>query len=157
MKYIWGSPKACTPMSKPNPAELNALAMAALRSTPAQPTSRVPPPPPPPPSPTTLGLGALMGWDKPTFTRAWFNNQQVRLDGVKFDHCRFDGCTLLVSTADIEIYQSKFENCRVAVLDPASRIAALALHEFSPGMLPPSLQHLGPLRHPDGAITIAPK
>lgn len=123
------------------------------------------PPPPPgvgvgptlPPAPSVRRLNQLLTSEKPTYTRAWFHNQAVYLDGIKFDTCRFDNCTLYAATADIEIRNSILNNCQVLMADPATRIAALALHQFDPAHLAPHLHMLAPTRNADGSITIGPK
>jgi len=67
-------------------------------------------PPPPPPSQGLLGL-----LRRPEVNGLYYNGQKIVLDGYRFIGCRFDNCTLEVSSLNFDLIR--------CVIDPSTVIS----------------------------------
>lgn len=107
-------------------------------------------PPPPPPSNTLASLFA-----RPIVTGLYYNRQKVVLDGYTFTGCRFDNCTLEVSTLNFDLIR--------CVIDPSTVItygeSLLKVIQLFNGRYPWAYEHFPaffvPIRNDDGSITIS--
>lgn len=97
------------------------------------------------------GLAALL--QKPTLNSIWYNNKEVKLDGYKFSGCRFDNCTLILTSSNFEL-----ENC---FIDESTRVQfggqivnAIKLFNSRSDWAYSNMPFFAPVKNVDGTITI---
>lgn len=108
-------------------------------------------------NPSAPTLADLLSGNRPEARGLYFNGKNIKLDGYRFVGCRFDGCTLEITSTNFEIIE--------CVLDPSTRIiygnTVLKIiqlfnsrQEWSYGIFPPGFV---PQKNPNGSITISDK
>lgn len=86
----------------------------------------------------------------------WFDTKRIVLDGYSFNSCRFDNCTLVVSSSNFDITNCLIdERCVVEYGNEITKIIQLfnsrweqAYHRWASPFVP--------IRNPNGSITITP-
>ena len=101
-----------------------------------------------------LGLSSLRDLvQTPPVKEVWFNGKSVTLDGFIFQGCRFDNCTLYVSSMNFEMHRCFLDNSNtIYYLGETAKLIRL----FN-GRYPWAYEHIpmfAPVRHEDGTITI---
>ncbi len=83
----------------------------------------------------------------------YYNGQEVKVDGYKFIRCRFDNCTLLVTSTNFAM-----EEC---IIDPGCSIMygthlvkVLQLFTSRYEWLAEQVPGLAPRKNPDGTVSI---
>jgi hypothetical protein len=103
--------------------------------------------PPPPPN----ALAQLFG--RPVVQGLYYNGKQVALDGYQFVGCRFDNCTLLVSSSNFELINCVIDEATVIQYGPEPMKIVHLFNSRSDWMYA-SAPALAPRRNADGTITI---
>lgn len=101
---------------------------------------------------SVLGSADLFG--KRKVVNLYFLNKKIVLDGYSFEGCRFDRCTLVVTTTNFDITNCIIDaSCKIEYGSHVTKIIQLfnsvhpkAYEFFAPPFVP--------LRNPDGTITI---
>ncbi len=99
-----------------------------------------------------LGSADLFG--KRKVVNLYFLNKKIVLDGYSFEGCRFDRCTLVVTTTNFDITNCVIDaSCTIEYGSHVTKVIQLfnsahpkAYEFFAPPFVP--------LRNPDGTITI---
>lgn len=97
------------------------------------------------------GLLALL--NKPEVSGVWYNAKEVKLDGYKFNSCRFDKCTLIVTSTNFEL-----NNCYISE-DTTIRFGSeitkpIRLFNHRDQAVYKSLPFFAPTLNADGTITV---
>lgn len=108
----------------------------------------------PPPPLGGLGL-ALLGLGRPELNSVYYNSKVVSLDGYRFVGCRFDNCTLQVSSLNFEIVQCVLDpSTRIEYSESAARVIRLFLGRYD-WAYTTFHEFFVPKRNSDGTITIS--
>ena len=89
----------------------------------------------------------------PVLTNLWYHNQEVKIDGYNFVHCRFDNCRLLVSGTHFSLQRCHIDpQSVVSYMGTTIRIVKLfsARWEWAYQNAP----QFAPTRHEDGTFSI---
>lgn len=97
-----------------------------------------------------LGLADLY---KPEVKSAWFNNQQVKLDGYRFIGCRFDNCQLFVESTDFELIGCLIDDRTIINYGPQILKVVQLFNSRIPWIYA-NMPFFAPRRNADGTITI---
>ncbi|EOI6422902.1 hypothetical protein ACMU90_003460, partial [Vibrio cholerae] len=97
------------------------------------------------------GLMALL--EKPIINSVWYNRKEVKLDGYKFVGCRFDGCTIVVTSANFEL-----ENCYIddetVIKYGGDVVKTIKLYNCRNEYVIKNMPFFAPVKNDDGTITI---
>ncbi|WP_415760281.1 hypothetical protein [Pseudomonas sp. LT1P18] len=94
-------------------------------------------PPPPPPSPYVNGL--------------WYNGKTIKIDGWVFESCRFDNCTLIVTTPHFSLINCYLDITNT-IMYQGSILSIIKLYNLrSTAAVPPDFSAI---RNPDGTVTV---
>lgn len=109
--------------------------------------------PPPPKENAYLGaLSALLL--KPEVKNLWYNGSEVKLDGYKFVSCRFDHCTLVITSPNFELHSCFISDDTVVRF--GSEIAKpIRLFNLRHNLVYDSMPFFAPIKNADGTITVA--
>jgi hypothetical protein len=104
--------------------------------------------------PADLAARGIVGqFQKLEARNLWFNAQAVSLDGYRFIGCRFDNCTLTVTTTNIELINCHIsENCRILWGGEPLKVIQLFCKDFP--WIRESMPNFAAKQNPDGTITI---
>ena len=90
---------------------------------------------------------------RPEIKDVWFNAKEVKLDGFLFVGCRFDNCTLILSSTNFEI-----ENCYIDASTKISYageiIKPIQLFNSRYDWVYQNAPYFAPTKNADGTITI---
>ncbi|WP_149543126.1 hypothetical protein [Serratia marcescens] len=105
-------------------------------------------------TPTGLSSGLGLGvYKMPEMKNAWYNNQDIIIDGWTFISCRFDNCRLYVSTGNF-----KFESCFIddstVVHFQNNALSIIQLLNRSNAWVRENYPVFAPSLNPDGTITV---
>ena len=90
---------------------------------------------------------------KPEVKHAWFNNKEVKLDGYKFEFCRFDNCKLIVTSINFELEHCHIDNS--TIIEYGSEIVKIVrLFNSRYEWIYQKMPFFAPVRNNDGTITI---
>lgn len=104
---------------------------------------------PPPPPPNTLpGLIA-----RPEVQGLYYNGQTLALDGYRFVRCRFDNCTLYVSSTNFDLIHCVIDSS-TSVVYGSSVIKAIQLFNSRHSWAYQQMPEFAPKVNADGTITI---
>lgn len=100
-----------------------------------------------------MGLSALSLFHYPVITDIWYQNREVKLDGYRFVHCRFDNCRLIVSGNHFKLERCLIDpKTTINYMGDTNRIIKLFLARWDWAYQ--NLQGFVPTRHDDDTITI---
>lgn len=103
------------------------------------------------------GINALAGlanlWTIPEITGAWYNGKEVKLDGFKFVNCRFDNCTLTLSSNNIELDHCIIDDDSI-ILYSGDVLKPLRLWNRNTKWIYDNVPTFAPTKNDDGTITI---
>ena len=89
----------------------------------------------------------------PEVKDVWFQNQEVKLDGYRFVHCRFDSCQLSVSGTDFILERCFIDSqTTIQYLGSTIRIIKLFLGRWKWAYQ--NMRGFVPTRHDDGTLSI---
>ncbi|MBH3366952.1 hypothetical protein I5R92_06610 [Pseudomonas carnis] len=98
------------------------------------------PPPPPPPIPAPPAVKGL-----------WYNEKIIKLDGWRFESCRFDKCRLIIETPNFSLVDCYLDSTNFIVVSGklVNALQFMALgNEFDDS------PEYHPIRNPNGTVTI---
>jgi len=65
----------------------------------------------------------------PVIRSRWFKNETLRIDGYRFERCRFDSCNLVTEMASFAFKDSVIgPDCGLYFTGPALKVARLLMH-----------------------------
>lgn len=91
--------------------------------------------------------------DRPEVSGAWFNGKSVKLDGFRFVGCRFDNCTLTISSVNFEI-ESCFIDGSSQIRYAGEVVKPIRLFNSRYDWVYEHMPFFAPTKNPDGTITI---
>ncbi|MES2400198.1 MAG: hypothetical protein V4573_09445 [Pseudomonadota bacterium] len=98
-------------------------------------------------------LLAQMLAKKPEITSAWYNNQEVTLDGYTFKGCRFDNCKLRVYSSNFVLDKCHIgEDCMIFFGN--DQIKVIQLFNLRNQWIAKDFPNFAPLQHADKTISI---
>lgn len=120
--------------------------------------------PEPSPAPRKPGLGLRLGalappapppalGDPLQVRSVYYKGKQVRLDGYRFEDCRFDHCTLLVHSTNF-VLDRCIVDADCVIQYGGSLVKVIQLFTSRYDWLAERLPGLAPTRHADGTISI---
>ena len=96
-------------------------------------------------------LAALL--QRPEVRGTWYNRKVVKLDGYRFVSCRFDNCTLEVSSTNFELERCYIDSTTV-VRYSGDIVKPIRLFNRVYDWIYQQIPYFAPVRHEDGTITI---
>lgn len=107
--------------------------------------------PVPPPPNTLAGLTALFG--HPVINGLWYHKKEVHLDGYKFQYCRFDECTLIVSTTNFQLDHC-IVDAQTKILFGPIAAKPIRLYHLRHDWAYQQAPYFAPVRNEDGTISL---
>lgn len=99
-----------------------------------------------------LGLLSTLG-QRPRVNGAWYHNQEITIDGYTFVGCRFDNCTLRLSSTNFE-FESCFIDGSTQIVYAGEIIKPIRLFNSRYQWVSEHMPYFAPVRNADGTITI---
>jgi len=62
-----------------------------------------------------------------------FHNEEVNIDGMHFEKCKFNKCTIVVSGGRFNLVSNHFQDCRLSLKGEAANVGML-IHLFQKGV-----------------------
>ncbi|MBM1143633.1 hypothetical protein GN155_007580 [Alcanivorax sp. ZXX171] len=91
--------------------------------------------------------------NRPEVKGAWFNGKKIKLDGYRFIGCRFDNCTLTLSSTNFEIEDCFIDNS--SLIEYAGEIVKpIKLFNSRYDWVYQNMPFFAPTKNSDGTITI---
>lgn len=101
------------------------------------------------------GLSSLAAlYAKPELKDTWFNGKEVKLDGFRFVNCRFDNCSLTISSNNIELINCLIDD-KSTIYFEGDVINPIKLFNRKWDLVYETAPLFAPVRNADGTITIA--
>lgn len=98
-----------------------------------------------------LGLPGLL--ETPTVEGAWYNGQEIKIDGFKFIKCRFDNCRLIVSSTNISLVNCYIDD-KTLIIYSGEILKIIRLYNKDNDYLKIHVPGYVPEQNEDGTITI---
>ena len=100
------------------------------------------------------GLSSLRNLVQNTqVTEVWFNNKNVTLDGFTFVGCRFDNCTLYISSVHFEMHRCFLDSSNT-IYYSSGTAKLIRLFNSRYSWTYEQIPMFAPVKHEDGTITI---
>lgn len=98
-----------------------------------------------------MDLASLL--NRPEVNAIWYNKKEVKLDGYKFIGCRFDGCTLTVTSSNFEL-ESCFIDSSTVIKFGGDIVKPIKLFNSRSEWAYEKSPFFAPIKNADGTITI---